>query len=116
MPPPKPERRPDPPGTQRSRCSGPPHNPGLRKLITAKRQWHYRPAPEAAWRGFLGWHERGYLPHFDAPNVTQSVTFMLADAFPITRRREWEPMLREPDESLRRRKLEAWLEQRAVSG
>src|SRR5205823_10232307 len=34
---------------------------------------------------FLGWHERGYLPHFDAPYVTQFVTFMLHDAFPVTR-------------------------------
>jgi REP element-mobilizing transposase RayT len=59
---------------------------------------------------FLGWHERGYLPHFDAPNVTQFVTFMLHDAFPVTRRLEWEAFLKEPDESLRRRKLEAWLD------
>jgi hypothetical protein len=59
---------------------------------------------------FLGWHERGYLPHFDAPNVTQFVTFMLHDAFPVTRRREWESALHEPDESARRRQLEAWLD------
>src|SRR5207245_4561295 len=96
---------PKPEGTSR-----PPHNPGLLKLIEAKRQWHYRPDIDAARRGFLGWHERGYLPHFDAPNVTQLVTFMLDDAFPVRRRREWEPILGEPDESLRRRKLEAWLD------
>jgi len=59
---------------------------------------------------FLGWHERGYLPHFDAPYVTQFVTFMLHDAFPITRHREWEGILNEPDDSQRRRKLEAWLD------
>src|SRR5438093_8627425 len=90
--------------------SGPPRNPGLLKLIQAKRRWHYRPDIEDARRGFLGWHERGYLPHFDAPNVTQFVTVMLDDSFPVTRRREWEAILREPDESLRRRKLEAWLD------
>ena len=89
---------------------GRPHNPQLLKLIEAKRQWHYRPDLAAARRGFLGWHERGYLPHFDAPNVTQLVTFMLDDAFPVKRRREWEPILREPDHSVRRRKLEAWLD------
>jgi REP element-mobilizing transposase RayT len=59
---------------------------------------------------FLGWHERGYLPHFDAPYVTQFVTFMLHDAFPVTRRREWEGILNEPDDSQRRRKVEAWLD------
>jgi REP element-mobilizing transposase RayT len=59
---------------------------------------------------FRGWHERGYLPHFDAPNITQFVTFMLEDSFPIERRMEWEPILKEPDESLRRRKLETWLD------
>jgi REP element-mobilizing transposase RayT len=67
-------------------------------------------SPASAGSPFLGWHERGYLPHFDAPNVTQFVTFMLHDSFPVTRRREWEGTLNEPDESQRRRKLEAWLD------
>ena len=89
---------------------GPPHNPGLKKLIEAKREWHHRPDAEAGEQGFLGWHERGYLPHFDAPNVTQFVTFLLRDAFPVTRRREWELLLREGNESIRKRKLEAWLD------
>lgn len=90
--------------------SGRPHNPGLLKLIEAKRRWQHRPDPVAAQKGFLGWHERGYLPHFDAPYVTQFVTFMLEDAFPITRHQEWQPILLESDASLRRRKLEAWLD------
>lgn len=30
----------------------------------------------------LGWHSRGYLPHFDGPGIVQSVTFRLADALP----------------------------------
>jgi putative DNA methylase len=82
----------------------------LLKLIEAKREWHCRPTLEDLKRGFRGWYERGYLPHFDAPNVTQFVTFTLDDAFPVCRRREWEPILKEPDQSLRRRKLEAWLD------
>ncbi len=90
------------------RC--PPKNLALLRLIRAKRQWHWKPSPEQLRRGFRGWHQRGYLPHFDAPNVTQMVTFMLADAFPVNRRREWEPILREPEDSLKRRKLEAWLD------
>ena len=89
---------------------GPPHNPGLLQLIEAKREWHWRPTPDELRRGFRGWHERGYLPHFDAPRITQLVTFMLNDSFPITRRTEWEPYLKEPDTSTRRRKLEAWLD------
>ena len=88
----------------------PPINSGLLQLIRAKREWHWKPSFEELRRGFRGWHERGYLPHFDAPNVTQMVTFMLDDSFPITRRIEWEPILREPDDSVKRRKLEAWLD------
>jgi len=91
-------------------ATAPPLNPGLLKLIETKRKWHYQPEIAAARCGFLGWHERGYLPHFDAPHVTQFVTFMLHDSFPVTRRQEWEGILNEPDESLRRRKLEAWLD------
>ena len=29
-----------------------------------------------------GWHSRGYLPHFDQPDLVQSITFRLADALP----------------------------------
>ena len=59
---------------------------------------------------FLGWHERGYLPHFDAPWGTQFVTYMLWDSFPTTRRAEWEGILNDPNDSGRRRKLETWLD------
>ncbi|HZR21279.1 MAG TPA: transposase [Verrucomicrobiae bacterium] len=95
---------------------GPPYNPQLRKLVEGKRKWH-RPEYRVSQTGlgqnasenavFPGWHECGYLPHFDAPYVTQFVTFMLHDAFPVARRPEWESMLNEPDDSLRRRKVEA---------
>lgn len=87
-----------------------PQNPGLLKLIESKKQWHYKPDTATAKRGFRGWHERGYLPHFDAPHVMQFVTFMLQNSFPVARRAEWEGILNEPDESSRRRKLEAWLD------
>lgn len=98
------------PAPNQSRRNSPPRNPDLKKLIEAKTQWYYCPDAEAKEQGFLGWHERGYLPHFDAPNVTQFVTFLLRDAFPVTRRREWEPLLRERNQSLRKRKLESWLD------
>jgi REP element-mobilizing transposase RayT len=29
-----------------------------------------------------GWHSRGYLPHLDAPELIQAITFRLADALP----------------------------------
>jgi len=85
-------------------------NIGLRRLIEAKRAGNATLGPAMMRRGFRGWHERGYLPHYDAPHVTQIATFMLADSFPVERRAEWEPFLEEADESLRRRKLEAWLD------
>jgi REP element-mobilizing transposase RayT len=36
-----------------------------------------------------GWHSRGYLPHFDAGEVFQSVTFRLADSMPQTLLEQW---------------------------
>jgi putative transposase len=88
----------------------PPKNPGLLELIRAKRERHWQPSLGELKQGFRGWHQRGYLPHFDAPGVTQFVTFPLHDSFPITCHGEWEMILREPDDSLKRRKVEAWLD------
>ncbi len=34
--------------------------------------------------GAPGWHSRGYLPHFESSDVTQHVTFHLADSLPQT--------------------------------
>jgi putative DNA methylase len=88
----------------------PPKNPGLLELIRAKREQDWKPSVEELKKGFRGWHQRGYLPHFDAPDVTQFVTFQLQDSFPITRRVEFEAILNEPDDSAKRRKLETWLD------
>jgi putative transposase len=96
------------PGTPTSRT--PPVNPGLLALIRGKRERCWKPTLDELRAGFRGWHQRGYLPHFDAPSVSQMVTFMLTDSFPISRRAEWEPILREPTDSLRRRRLEEWLD------
>ena len=102
---PKPPSPPPPPGE-----SQPPSNPGLSKLIKAKREFSYLPDAAARSLGFRGWHERGYLPHFDAPDVTQLITINLADAFPVTRRAEWEVFLQLSDKSECRRQLETWLD------
>jgi REP element-mobilizing transposase RayT len=88
----------------------PAKNIGLMELIRAKRQWHWKPSIAEQRKGFRGWHQRGYLPHFDAPQVTQFITFQLFDAFPIKSREGIEAILKESDDSKKRRKLEAWLD------
>jgi len=88
----------------------PPKNPGLLELVRAKREWGWKPSAVELKKGFRGWHQRGFLPHFDAPGVTQFVTFQLHDAFPVTRRLGFEATLKESDDSAKRRKLEAWLD------
>jgi REP element-mobilizing transposase RayT len=87
-----------------------PKNPGLLDLIRVKREWNWKPSIQESKQGFLGWHQRGYLPHFDAPNVSQFITFQLSNAFPVTCRAEFEAILKEPDDSIKRRKLEGWLD------
>lgn len=87
-----------------------PKNIGLFELIRAKREWNWKPSVQESKKGFRGWHQRGYLPHFDAPNVTQFVTFQLSNAFPVTRRAEFEAILKEPKDSIKRLKLEGWLD------
>lgn len=88
--------------------SGPPHNPGVRELVSNLRRYHTPQTPEMAKAGFRGWHERGFLPHYDVPNVTQFVTFGLADSLPP---RAWERVLEAADERERRRRIEAALDQ-----
>ncbi|MDR3456981.1 MAG: transposase [Verrucomicrobiae bacterium] len=60
--------------------------------------------------GFLGWHERGYLPHCDFPNLIQFVTFRLEDSLPASQRGEWEHLLKIEDVRERRTKLEEYLD------
>jgi len=78
--------------------------------IREKRQWHTPPDPKAAKLGFRGWHSRGYLPHFDAPGVTQMLNYRLDDALPVSRRHEWSAILHIEDDLKRRAKLEAYLD------
>jgi putative transposase len=39
-------------------------------------------AQGAAALAHMGWHARGYLPHFDSPEAVQTLTFRLADSLP----------------------------------
>src|SRR5213594_1090937 len=66
----------------RPKRSGPPHNLGVRELVSNLRRYHTVQTREMGNAGFRGWHERGYLPHYDVPNAVQFVTFGLADALP----------------------------------
>jgi len=87
-----------------------PYNPGLHALVTEKRAGAKPLRAADQGNGFLGWHQRGYLPHRDAPGLVQLVTFRLADAMPASRRSEWEALLRIETQRERRRQLEAYLD------
>ena len=60
------------------------------------------------------WHSRGYLPHFDGAEITQFVTFRLADSLPQHLLETWRSELKEAgtnlDTALRRR-IEVYLDQ-----
>jgi REP element-mobilizing transposase RayT len=88
----------------------PPHNPGVRDLVAARRAWSHPLSKDESQRGFLGWHENGYLPHRDEPGLIQFVTFRLADAFPSELRSEWEELLKIEDDRKRRIELETYLD------
>jgi REP element-mobilizing transposase RayT len=79
-------------------------------LVEGKHSWATPEERSAAKQGFRSWHERGYLPHRDAPGLTQFVTIRLVDSFPGSRRREWEALVSIEDQSARRRKLESYLD------
>jgi putative DNA methylase len=68
-------------------------------------------SPEA----ILGWHSRGYLPHFDGGELAQFITFRLHDSLPRELLLRWKEAVKlEPNElaqSRLRRRVEAYLDQ-----
>ena len=90
--------------------SAPPYNPGLQQLVEGKQAWAVPLDEDAKAKGFLGWHQRGYLPHYDAPGVTQILTLRLVDSLPASRRFEWEAMLKIENHRERRKRLESYLD------
>jgi len=82
----------------------------LRDLVVEKNRWARSLTKEERALGFLGWHERGYLPHCDFPSLVQFVTFRLADSMPESRRGEWEHLLKIEDDRQKRTKLEEYLD------
>lgn len=61
-----------------------------------------------------GWYSRGYLPHFDAGQILQSITFRLADALPQDKLDQLaQELFAMPDSAQsveRRRKIEQWMD------
>ena len=82
----------------------------LRELVREKNRWSRQLTDEERAGGFLGWHERGYLPHCDFPGLVQLVTFRLADSMPASRRGEWQHLLAIEDVREKRTKLESYLD------
>lgn len=82
----------------------------LRELVAEKSRWNRPLTDEEKSLGFLGWHQRGYLPHCDYPGLVQFVTFRLADSMAIARRSEWEHFLSIENDRERRKELEDYLD------
>jgi len=82
----------------------------LRDLVAEKSRRHRPLTDEEKALGFLGWHERGYLPHCDFPELVQFVTFRLVDSMPASRRDEWQHLLKIEDDREKRAKLEEYLD------
>lgn len=100
-----------PTGSRRSGGdSRPPYNRGLQQLVEGKQKWAQRLDAQAKADSFIGWHQRGYLPHRDSPGLIQFVTFRLCDSFPAARRGEWEALLRIENNRERRKQLEQYLD------
>lgn len=55
------------------------------------------------------WRSRGYLPHFDAPGLLQSITFRLADSLPGDVAERLQRTCAE-DDIAKRRRIEAYLD------
>jgi len=62
-----------------------------------------------------GWHSRGYLPHFDGGEVTQTITFRLADSLPQAVLEKWKKELDTDSsvnaDSMLRKRVEYYLDQ-----
>jgi len=56
----------------------------------------------------FGWHDRGYLPHFDAGSLPQFITFRLDDSMPQELLDEWRPIA--VTDAAFRKRIEAYLD------
>ena len=60
-------------------------------------------------RPHKGWHSRGYIPHFDQPDLIQGVTFRLADSLPAHVVVSLDQETKCADDATRRAQIEAYL-------
>jgi REP element-mobilizing transposase RayT len=67
----------------------------------------------------VGWHSRGYLPHFEGGEIPQTVTFRLFDSLPRSLLEQWrEELATRPHKEAeveRRLRIEAYLDRGAGS-
>jgi REP element-mobilizing transposase RayT len=82
----------------------------LRHLVDGKTAAFPPLTAEEKALGFLGWHERGYLPHCDYPDLVQFVTIRLEDSMPASRSGEWEHLLALDNVREKRLRLEEYLD------
>lgn len=82
----------------------------LRELVYLKNKWDDPLSEQEKKQGFLGWHERGYLPHYDRSGLVQLVTFRLEDSMPKSRLDEWKHLFTLEDDRGKRSKLEEYLD------
>jgi len=61
-----------------------------------------------------GWHSRGYLPHFDAANIIQSISFRLHDSIPVEIIDRWKEELHWTEQTTPDSKEAATLRKRIV--
>ena len=73
------------------------------------------PKDNALPAGTPQWYSRGYLPHFDMPGLTQTLTFRLFDAMPQAVLEMWRAELGqlsdEDSKRERRKRIDAYLDQ-----
>jgi REP element-mobilizing transposase RayT len=72
------------------------------------------PGKSSPSNGFLRWHSRGYLPHFESSHATQHVTFHLADSLPKSALQRLEDetknVPREKRDAERQKRIQAWVD------
>ena len=98
-------------GRRQSSTAVPPGTAGHWPACIPTQYSHMVQPPQPAHRG---WTSRGYLPHFDAADTWQSITYRLADAMPrhVIAGMERDLTIAPDDERdrQRRRRVEAWLD------
>src|SRR5690242_17508036 len=82
----------------------------IRQLVKGKRTWANPLSARQKAQGFKGWYVSKNLPHCDAPDTCQFITYRLADALPPSRRHEWAAFLKLEDDREKQTRIEAYLD------